>query len=54
MELTPTIVNKFVKKVIAYTPDKPSGHRKQKIQMIWNFIGELKQKRTGRLPRSRE
>ena len=42
-ELTPTIVNEFVKKIIVYAPDKSSGHRRQKIQIIWNFIGELKQ-----------
>ena len=42
-ELTPTIVNEFVKKIIVYAPDKSSGHRRQKIQIIWNFVGELKQ-----------
>ncbi len=42
-ELTPTIVNKFVKKIIVHAPDKSSGHRRQKIQIIWNFVGELKQ-----------
>ena len=42
-ELTPTIVNEFVKKIIVHAPDKSSGHRRQKIQIIWNFIGELEQ-----------
>ena len=42
-ELTPTIVNEFVKKIIVHAPDKSSGHRRQKIQIGWNFIGELKQ-----------
>lgn len=42
-ELTPTIVNEFVKKIIVHAPDKSSGHRRQKIQIIWNFVGELKQ-----------
>ncbi len=42
-ELTPTIVNEFVKKIIVHAPDKSSGHRQQKIQIIWNFVGELKQ-----------
>ena len=42
-ELTPTIVNKFVKTIIVHAPDKSSGHRRQKIQIIWNFVGELKQ-----------
>ena len=40
-ELTPTIVNEFVKKIIVYAPDKSSGHRRQKIQLVWNFIGEV-------------
>ena len=42
-ELTPTIVNEFVKKIIVHAPDKSSGHRKQKIEIVWNFIGELEQ-----------
>ena len=42
-ELTPTIVNEFVKKILVHAPDKSSGHRRQKIQIIWNFVGELKQ-----------
>lgn len=42
-KLTPTIVNEFVKKIIVHAPDKPSGHRRQKIQIVWNFIGELEQ-----------
>ena len=42
-ELTPTIVNEFVKKIIIHAPDKSSGHRRQKIQIVWNFIGELEQ-----------
>lgn len=42
-ELTPTIVNEFVKKIIVHAPDKSSGHRRQKIQIVWNSIGELEQ-----------
>lgn len=42
-ELTPTIVNEFVKKIIIHAPDKSSGHRRQKIEIVWNFIGELEQ-----------
>ena len=42
-ELTPTIVNEFVKKIIVHAPDKSSGHRGQKIEIVWNFIGELEQ-----------
>ena len=40
-ELTPTIVNEFVKKIIVHAPDKSSGHRRQKIELVWNFIGEI-------------
>ena len=37
------IVNEFVKKIIAYALDKSSGYRRQEIQIVWNFIRELKQ-----------
>lgn len=37
----PTIVNEFVKKIIVHAPDKSSGHRRQKIELVWNFIGEV-------------
>lgn len=40
-ELTPTIVNEFIKKIIVHAPDKSSGHRVQKIQIIFNCIGEF-------------
>lgn len=40
-ELTPTIVNEFVKKIIVHAPDKSSGHHRQKIELVWNFIGEV-------------
>ena len=40
-ELTPAIINEFVKKIIVHAPDKSSGHRRQKIQFVWNFIGEV-------------
>ena len=40
-ELTPTIVNEFIKKIIVHAPDKSSGHRVQKIQVVFNFIGEF-------------
>lgn len=42
-ELAPAIVNEFVKKIIVHAPDKSSGHRRQKIQIVWNFIGKLEQ-----------
>ena len=36
-ELTPTVV----KKSIVHALDKSSGHRRQKIELVWNFIGEV-------------
>ena len=40
-KLTPTIVNEFVKKIIVHAPDKSSGRQRQRIQLVWNFIGEV-------------
>ena len=34
-------MNEFVKKIIVHAPDKSGGHRVQKIQVIFNFIGEF-------------
>lgn len=42
-ELMPTIVNEFIKRIIVHATDKSSGHRKKRIEIIWNFIGELVQ-----------
>lgn len=27
-------------KIIVHAPDKSTGHRRQRIEMVWNFIGE--------------
>ena len=40
-ELTSTIVNEFVNKIVVHAPGKSSGHRRQKIRLVWNFIGEI-------------
>ena len=40
-ELTPTIVNEYIKKIIVYAPDKSSGHRQQKIKIYWNVLDEI-------------
>ena len=40
-ELTPTIVNEFIKKIIVHEADKSSGKRTQQIEIIYNFIGEV-------------
>ena len=37
-ELTPTIVNEYIKRIIVHAPDKSSGHRVQRIQSFFNFL----------------
>lgn len=34
-------LTEFVKKIIVHAPDKSSGHRRQKVEVVWNFIGSL-------------
>lgn len=41
LELTPTIVNEFIKEIVVYAPDKSSGKRTQEIQIIFNFLDEV-------------
>ena len=40
-ELTPTLLREFVEKVVVHAPDKSSGHRTQRIDVHYNFIGEV-------------
>ena len=40
-ELTPTIVNEYIKKIVVYASDKSSGKRKQKIKIHFNFVDEV-------------
>ncbi len=40
-KLTANIVNEFLKKIIIYAADKSSGHRKQKMEPLRNFIEEI-------------
>ena len=40
-ELTPTILNEFISKIIIHAPDKSSGKRKQKVEIIYNGVGIL-------------
>lgn len=40
-ELTPTIVNEFIKKIVVHAPEKIDGKRFQKVEIIFNFVGEL-------------
>ena len=39
--LTPTVVNEFIKKIIVHAPDKSSSKRKQQIEIIFNFVGQV-------------
>jgi len=40
-ELTPTILNEFISKIIIHAPDKSSGKRKQKVEIVNNGVGIL-------------
>ena len=40
-ELTPTIVNEFVKKIIVHALEKIDSKRFQKVDIVFNFVGEI-------------
>ena len=40
-ELTPTIVNEYIKKIVVYAPDKSSGRRTQKVKIYFNFVDDV-------------
>ena len=40
-ELTQTIVNEYIKKIIVYAPDKSSGKRVQKVKIYFNFVDDV-------------
>lgn len=40
-ELTPTIVNEYIKKIEVFAPDKSSGKRIQKIKIYFNFVDDV-------------
>ena len=40
-ELTTAIVNGFVEKIIVHEADKSSGHRRQTVKIVFNFVGQL-------------
>ena len=40
-ELTPTIVNEFIERIIVHAPDKSSGHRVQDVEIVYNLIGKV-------------
>ena len=39
--LIPTIVNEFIKKILVYAPDKPSGKRQRRVRIFFNFLDEV-------------
>lgn len=40
-ELTPQLLHEFVEKIVVHEADKSSGHRLQRIDIHYNFIGEI-------------
>ena len=40
-ELTPALLREIVEKIVVHAPDKSSGHRTQRIDVHYNFIGEI-------------
>ena len=40
-ELTQTIVNEYIKKIVVYAPDKSSGKRTQKVRIYFNFVDDV-------------
>ena len=40
-ELTQTMVNEFIQKIIVYAPFQSEGHRVQNVEIVFNFVGEL-------------
>ena len=35
------IVNEFIKKIIVHEADKSSGHRRQTVEIVFNFVGQI-------------
>lgn len=40
-ELTPALLREFVEKIVVHAPDKSTGYRVQRIDIHYNFIGEI-------------
>lgn len=40
-ELTLTIVNEYIKKIVVYAPDKSGGKHQQKLVIHFNFVDEV-------------
>jgi hypothetical protein len=41
MELTPEILNECIDKIIVHAPDKSSGKRVVRLEIIFNFVGAV-------------
>ena len=39
--LTPALVNEFVSRIVVYAPDKSNGKRTQRVDIQYNFVGEI-------------
>ena len=40
-ELTQTIVNEYIRKIVIHAPDKSGGKRRQKVEIIFNFVDDV-------------
>ena len=40
-ELTPAMLHALVDKIVIHAPDKSTGHRRQKIDIHYNFVGKF-------------
>ena len=40
-EIARAIVNEFIKKIIVHAPEKVGGKRVQKVDIVFNFVGEI-------------
>ena len=40
-ELTQTIVNEYIKKIVIHAPDKFDGKRRQKVEIFFNFVDDV-------------
>jgi hypothetical protein len=40
-ELTPTILNEYIEKIVVFEADKSSGRREQTVNFYFNFIGNI-------------
>lgn len=36
-----TIVNEYIRKIVIHAPDKSGGKRRQKVEIIFNFVDEV-------------